>query len=56
MCSQGLPLSVLLELGGRSDSHMVLRYTHLAPEHVAEYANRVGGLTKQSETILRKDK
>jgi len=37
----GTPLNVLQELGGWSDSSMVLRYAHLAPEHLAEYANRI---------------
>nr|WP_245006500.1 tyrosine-type recombinase/integrase [Methylomonas koyamae] len=37
----GTPLNVLQELGGWSDYSMVLRYAHLAPEHLAEYANRI---------------
>lgn len=34
----GTPLEVLKELGGWADYHMVLRYTHLAPDHLAGYA------------------
>ena len=42
MCQQSpTPLNVLQELGGWSDYSMVLRYAHLAPEHLAEYANRI---------------
>jgi integrase len=37
----GTPLNVLQELGGWSDYKMVLRYAHLAPEHLSEYANKV---------------
>jgi integrase len=37
----GTPLNVLQELGGWSDYSMVLRYAHLAPEHLAEYANKI---------------
>lgn len=37
----GTPLNVLQELGGWSDYTMVLRYAHLAPEHLAEYANKI---------------
>jgi integrase len=52
----GTPLNVLQELGGWSDYRMVQRYAHLAPEHLAEHANRVSGLTKRAETVLRKVK
>lgn len=37
----GTPLHVLQELGGWSDYAMVLRYAHLAPEHLAEHASRI---------------
>jgi integrase len=37
----GTPLNVLQELGGWSDYTMVLRYAHLAPEHLAEYASKI---------------
>jgi integrase len=40
----GTPLNVLQELGGWSDYKMVLRYAHLAPEHLSEYANRLTGI------------
>lgn len=35
----GTPLEVLQKLGGWSDIRMVLRYAHLAPEHLAAFAN-----------------
>jgi integrase len=35
------PLNVLQELGGWSDYSMVLRYAHLAPEHLAKFAGNV---------------
>lgn len=35
----GTPLEVLQKLGGWSDIRMVLRYAHLAPEHLASFAN-----------------
>ena len=38
----GTPLNVLQELGGWSDYKMVLRYAHLAPEHLALHAANVG--------------
>lgn len=34
----GTPLEVLQKLGGWSDIRMVLRYAHLAPEYLAQYA------------------
>ena len=37
----GTPLNSLQELGGWSNFEMVLRYAHLAPEHLAEYANNI---------------
>ncbi|ESS66526.1 integrase Int [Methyloglobulus morosus KoM1] len=37
----GTPLNELQELGGWSDYKMVLRYAHLAPEHLARYAANV---------------
>lgn len=37
----GTPLPVLQELGGWQSYEMVLRYAHLAPGHLAEYAERV---------------
>ena len=35
----GTPLEVLRQLGGWADIKMVLRYAHLAPGYVAQYAN-----------------
>jgi len=35
----GTPLEVLKELGGWSDLTSVMRYAHLSPGHVAQYAN-----------------
>jgi len=40
----GTTLNVLQELGGWSDYSMVLRYAHLAPEHLAEHAGNIGTL------------
>ncbi|MDP7537745.1 MAG: site-specific integrase, partial [Methylococcales bacterium] len=37
----GTPLNILQELGGWSSYEMVLRYAHLAPEHLAEYAANI---------------
>jgi integrase len=38
----GTPLHVLQELGGWETPSMVCRYAHLASEHLAAYAGRVG--------------
>jgi integrase len=35
----GTPLAVLKELGGWSDISMVMRYAHLSPEHLRQYAD-----------------
>ena len=40
----GTPLNVLKELGGWSSLDMVLRYGHLAPEHLADAAENITGL------------
>ena len=37
----GTPLHVLQELGGWSDIKMVMQYAHLAPEHLAKYADNI---------------
>ncbi len=47
----GTPLNVLKELGGWTSYQMVLRYAHLAPEHLAEHANRISGLKSVSTLI-----
>jgi len=39
----GTPLHVLQELGGWASFEMVRRYAHLAPEHLAEHADRIAG-------------
>jgi len=39
----GTPLLVLKELGGWSNLDLVLRYAHLAPDHLAEHAERISG-------------
>jgi len=39
----GTPLNILQELGGWNTYEMVLRYAHLAPEHLAEYAANISG-------------
>lgn len=39
----GTPLHVLQELGGWKTEAMVKRYAHLAPEHLAEHAQRISG-------------
>lgn len=36
----GTPLQVVMELGGWSDYNMVLRYAHLAPDHLSEFAGK----------------
>lgn len=37
----GTPLLALKELGGWSSIDMVMRYAHLAPDHLAEHAERI---------------
>lgn len=37
----GTPLLALKELGGWASLNMVLRYAHLAPDHLAEHAERI---------------
>jgi len=49
----GTPLNVLQELGGWSDYKMVLRYAHLAPEHLAQYAANVVTATEGNILKLR---
>lgn len=39
----GTPLAILKELGGWATLEMVMRYAHLAPEHLAEHAERIAG-------------
>jgi integrase len=44
----GTPLNVLQELGGWSSYDMVLRYAHLAPDHLNDYANNVSSIVAKS--------
>jgi integrase len=37
----GTSLQQLMELGGWKSNEMVLRYAHLAPEHLADAAKRI---------------
>lgn len=39
----GTPLAALKELGGWASLTMVLRYAHLATDHLAEHADRIAG-------------
>ena len=39
----GTPLFVLQEMGGWASAEMVRRYAHLAADHLAPYAERLGG-------------
>lgn len=43
----GTPLNVLQELGGWSSFEMVQKYAHLAPEHLAQYANNASMKTEK---------
>ncbi len=38
----GTPLAVLKELGGWSSYDMVLKYAHLAGDHLSQYADNIG--------------
>lgn len=42
---RGTPLEVLQKLGGWADLKMVLRYAHLAPSHLAQFANNYGTIS-----------
>ena len=50
----GTPLNVLKELGGWSDLKMVMRYAHLSNDHLAGYAENVGGRSVASVVALNK--
>ena len=61
----GTPLFVLQEMGGWASAEMVRRYAHLAADHLAPYAERLGGLrdgelaihgTNPSQAVERKEK
>jgi integrase len=47
----GTPLPVLMELGGWRDLKMVLRYAHLAPTHLAQYAGNTGVALKRIRRV-----
>ena len=46
----GTPIHVLQELGGWSDIRMVQKYAHLAPEHLAEYADLLSSEVVESNS------
>lgn len=46
----GVTLQELMQLGGWSSYSMVLRYSHLAPDHLAEAAEKVGRIRAQKKT------
>ncbi len=48
----GTPIHVLQELGGWSNIRMVQRFAHLAPEHLARYADNVDDLKGVNGTFL----
>jgi integrase len=54
---QGTSLQQLMELGGWKSYEMVLRYAHLAPEHLADAASRIeqplGSVEPNSTISLR---
>ncbi|WP_241030500.1 site-specific integrase [Paraburkholderia sp. Ac-20347] len=47
----GTPLNRLMEMGGWSKYEMVLRYAHLAPDHLAQHAEAVTIWAHQSEEV-----
>ncbi len=52
----GTPPNVLQELGGWESADMVRRYAHLAPEHLAEFAERLSRPRAIGGTNLAHDK
>lgn len=48
----GTPLHVLQELGGWSDLKTVMRYAHLSPGHLSEYASNIPETGRNSEKLL----
>jgi len=48
----GTPLGVLKDLGHWSSYEMVLRYAHLAPQHLAEHTKNVAGFLKVETKIV----
>ena len=51
----GTPLEVLMRLGGWRGMEMVLRYAHLAPGYLAEYAGNAGSIPTDSPTVDLRD-
>ena len=51
----GTPLEMLQRLGGWASLDMVLRYAHLAPGHIAPYADNISG-SKMAQNWHRKEK
>lgn len=51
----GTPLSKLQEMGGWESMDMVLKYAHLAPEHLATEARNIDGLLSRLDTNLSQD-
>jgi integrase len=47
----GTPLHILQELGGWASFQMVQKYAHLAPEHLANYADRLDDNWHNSDTL-----
>jgi integrase len=52
----GTPLHVLQELGGWHSHDLVLRYAHLAPEHLADHAARIEAGIRSVAQIRHKEK
>ncbi len=50
------PLNALQELGGWESADMVRRYAHLAPDHLAEFAERLSRPRAIGGTNLAHDK
>lgn len=48
----GTPLQVLKELGGWTSMEMVMRYAHLSPDHLSQYADNLAQLKLVSGTKL----
>jgi integrase len=56
LVQSGVTLQELMEYGGWKSYAMVLRYAHLAPDHLATAAEKVGTLVAQSRSKARKRK
>lgn len=51
----GTPISVLKEMGGWETIDMVMRYAHLAPNHLAEHAKQIDGMLNANDTNTTQD-